>query len=100
MSFATTGLIAVAGVVALTGMGIAPTAGSRQVAVLVPPWQSDGFEQVAATGLAIVDLHWRAHVFILDTGGDPNALTRLRAQGFWLLDATGTAICGTETKGT
>ena len=50
----------------------------------------------AATGLAVVDLRWRGHVMILDTGDDPTAMSRLREHGYWLMDATGLRGCDEE----
>lgn len=91
-------VIAILGMATLTGLTFGPTAQSRQIAVLIPPWQSDGVSRAAGTGLAIVDMHWLRHVIVLDTGGDGEALARLRGQGFWLLDATGTILCGSIEK--
>lgn len=87
-------VIAVLGMATLTGLAFGPTAQSRQIAVLIPPWQADGVSRAVGSGLAIVAMHWNRHVIVLDTGGDGNALTRLRSQGLWLLDATGTIVCG------
>lgn len=89
-------IIAVLGMATLTGLTFGPNAQSRQIAVLIPPWQVDGLSRAAATGLAIIAMHWQRHVIILDTGGDPGALVRLRRQGLWLFDATGTSLCGTS----
>jgi hypothetical protein len=86
--------IAVLGVATLTGLTFGPNAQSRQIALLIPPWQMDGLNRAASAGVAIVALHWDQHVIVVDTGGDPSALNRLRNQGLWLLDATGTAFCG------
>ncbi|MCW1920510.1 hypothetical protein NX862_17260 [Rhodobacter sp. KR11] len=91
--------IAVLGVAVLTALTFAPNAQSRQIALLIPPWQADGLSRAASTGVAIVAMHWDRHVIVVDTGGDPAALDRLRSQGLWLLDATGTALCeSTETR--
>ncbi|WP_040671354.1 hypothetical protein [Rhodobacter ferrooxidans] len=98
--YASTMLISVLGVSVLTGLTFGPTDQSRQIAVLFPPWQNDGFGRAAATGLAIIDLHWQGHVVILDTGGDPTALAHLKSQGFWLLDASGTVTCGNPIERT
>jgi hypothetical protein len=87
-------VIAVLGTAVLGQQAFAPDGATRLVAAMVPPWQEGGFRKAAATGLAVVDLRWRGHVLILDTGGDPAALARLRASGFWLLDATGVRGCG------
>jgi hypothetical protein len=89
-------MIGVLGIGALTGLTFGPGAHTRLVAALVPPWQSGGMAAVAAGGLALVDLRWGGHVLILDTGGDRAALAHLRAQGFWVLDATGARGCGEE----
>lgn len=97
--YASSVLIAGLGVAVLTGLTFGPTPQSRQIAVVIPPWQDDGLERAADTGLAIVDLHWGRHIIILDTGGDPTALDRLQAQGFWLLDANGAGLCGPSTLG-
>ena len=96
--YGTAFLIAGLGVAVLTGLTFAPGPQSRQIALLVPPWQSDGLTQAAATGLPILDAHWRGHVILLDTGGDPQVLARLQAQGLWLLNADGTPLCDTPTK--
>lgn len=93
-------LIAGLGIAGLAGLTFGASAQSRQIAVLVPPWADNGVALAAATGLAIVDLHWQRHVIILDTGGDTTAVARLRAQGLWLLDASGTVFCRTDFKGT
>ncbi len=93
-------VIAGLGIAVLAGLTFGASAQSQQIALLVPPWANDGVAVAAATGLAIVDLHWQRHIIILDTGGDPNAVARLRAQGLWLLDASGTVFCGTDFKGT
>lgn len=93
------GAISALGVTVLTGLAHAPTAQSRQLALVTPPWSQDGLRLAAASGLAILDTHWHHHVIILDTGGDPAALARLDAQGLWLLDASGAWLCGTDTEG-
>jgi hypothetical protein len=98
--YASTALIAGLGVAVLTGLTFGPTAQSRQIAVVIPPWQMDGLDRIAATGLPILDLHWHHHIIVLETGGDPAALARLQSQGLWLLDATGAGICGPVFKGT
>ena len=91
--------IAVCGMATLTSLAFAPDAQSRQIALLIPPWQADGTIQAYATGLAVVAMHWDQHVIIVDTGGDPAALDRLRSQGLWLLDAPGSVACqATETR--
>lgn len=87
-------LIALVGMLVLAVAQYAPRGDSRLVAALVPPWQAGGILRAAGTGLAVVDLHWAGHVIVLDTGGDPAALARLRASGLWLIDAAGAAICG------
>ncbi len=92
--------IALCGMATLTVLAFAPDAQSRQIALVIPPWQADGAAGAFSTGLAIVAMHWDQHVIILDTGGDPAALDRLRSQGLWLLDATGSVACqalGTRT---
>ena len=90
-------LIAVVGMGALTGMTVAPKEQTQLVAALVPPWAEGGF--AASAGLAVVDIRWHGHVVILDTGGDPAALARLRARGYWLLDATVLRGCGKKETG-
>lgn len=93
-------VIAGLGIAGLAGLTFGASAQSRQIALLVPPWADDGVAIAAQTALAIVDLHWQRHIIILDTGGDATAVARLRAQGLWLLDASGTVFCGTAVKGT
>lgn len=87
-------MIAVVGLSALTGVTFRATQQSSRVAAVLPPWQSDGPARAAATGLAIVDLHWNNRMIVFDIDKDPTALTRLSEQGFWLFDATGTTLCG------
>lgn len=94
-----TGLIATLGIATLTGLTFAPGPQSRQLALIVPPWRGDGVALAAATGLAILDTHWHHHVIILDTGGDPTALARLRARGLWLLDAGAGSLCRSIPEG-
>lgn len=91
--------IAGLGMAVLTGLTFGPKPGSQQIAVVTPPWVWDGPGRVVATGLPILDLHWRGHVIIVQTGGDPAAMDRLRDQGLWLLDATGSGLCGSTDKG-
>ena len=89
-------VIAVLGIGTLTGLTFAPRDQTRLVAALVPPLAEGGMAAAAATGMAVVDLRWRGHVMILDTGGDATAMARLRRQGYWLMDATGVRGCGAE----
>jgi hypothetical protein len=89
-------LIATIGISVLTGLTFSPTAQSRHVAVIIAPWNRDGFAEVMQSGLMIVDTHWRRHVLVVDTLGRPGTVEELRRQGFWLLDATGTAFCGQD----
>lgn len=95
---ASTVLIALFGIATLTALGFAPTSQARTLAILVPPWRNDGLARAAATGLAIVDLHWRQRVIIIDTGGDPNALAKLREQSLWILGASGAFGCSTNLE--
>jgi len=96
MAWVSAAVISVVGVGALTGLTFAPRQETRLVAAVVPPWAEGGMAAVVTSGLAVVDMRWRGHVLILDTGGDKAALTRLRQQGFWLMDATGLRGCGDE----
>lgn len=86
-------MIALLGTVCLTWMSFGPDEQSRQIALLFPPWQTDGFSRALGTGLAIVDIHWQGHVVVVETAGNPTALAALERQGFWLLDATGSITC-------
>ena len=98
-AWASAAVIATVGVSVLTGMTFAPSGRSGLLAAVVPPWQEGGLVRAAATGLPYIDLRWRGHLLILDTGGDADALARLRAEGLWLLDAAGFLICGLPTVG-
>jgi len=89
-------MIALLGVGVLTHLSFAPHEGTRFVAALVLPWDAGGVQAVVAANLPLIDLRWRGHVMILDTGGDAAVLARLRHQGFWLLDATGARGCDVE----
>lgn len=88
--------IAIIGLTALTRLITAPQDGTRLVAVVVPPWDEGGITAVVDSGLAVVDLRWGGHVMILDTSGDGKVLARLRAWGYWVMDATGLRGCGRE----
>ncbi len=98
-AWASAAVISTIGVSVLTGMTFAPTGRSGLVAAVVPPWQEGGLARAAATGLPFVSLGWRGHLMILDTGADAGALARLRADGLWLLDASGFLICGLAADG-
>jgi hypothetical protein len=87
-------MISAVGVSVLTGMTYAPSGRSGLVAAVVPPWQEGGLARAAATGLPFLGLRWRGHLMILDTGADAAVLARLRAEGLWLLDASGFLMCG------
>ena len=99
-SHASSLVIAVFGIMGLAALQFGVKPDSSKVAILVPPWQSDGLLRAAATGLAIVDFHWGRHVIILDTGGNPDALAELREMNLWLLDATGALLCRPDKERT
>lgn len=96
--WASAAVISTLGVSVLTGMTYAPSGRSGLVAAVVPPWQEGGLARAAATGLPFLDLRWRGHLLILDTGADADALVRLRAEGLWLFDASGFLMCGLATE--
>lgn len=93
MAWAASGLIAVIGIGVLTGLTFGATAQSSAIAVVLPPWRSDGLAHVAQTPAAIVDLRWGGHLVIVAPGNDPATVAMLRQQGLWLLDATVPLAC-------
>jgi len=88
-------VISILGVSTLTGLTFSPSAQTRLVAAFVPPWAEVG----VASGVAILDMRWRGHLMVLDTGADAALIAGLREQGFWLIDATGFQICGQIPEG-
>lgn len=86
-------VISLLGVSTLTGLTFSLRDQTRFVAAIVPPWADFG-----AGGAAILDMRWRGHLVVLDTGADAAVITRLRDQGLWLIDATGFLICGQTPK--
>lgn len=91
--------IAVLGTGSLIGLEVGPAHDSRQVAAILPPWHGGALSRAAATGLPIVDAHWNDRVIVLDISETPVGAELLRRQGFWVLDATGTALCGPSGGG-
>jgi hypothetical protein len=91
--------IAIVGSGSLIGLQVSPAAESRQLAAILPPWHGGALARAAATGLPIIDMHWNGRVIVLDTSATPAGAALLRGQGFWVLDATGTALCGTLGEG-
>lgn len=92
--------IAILGTGSLIGLQVGPDRDSRQLAAVLPPWREGALARAAATGLPIVALHWGGRVIVLETSADPGGADLLRGQGFWVLDATGTALCETPEEGT
>lgn len=91
--------IAILGTGSLIGLQFGPGRDSRQVAVILPPWHEGALARAAATGLPIVDAHWGGRVIVVETSAHPDGAQRLRGQGFWVLDATGTALCEIPGEG-
>jgi hypothetical protein len=78
----------------LIGLQLGPKPDSRRVAAVLPPWHADALARAAATGLPIVDLHWNGRMIVLEISGTPTGADLLRGQGFWVVDASGAALCG------
>jgi hypothetical protein len=97
-SYVSSILIAAFGIMGLAALQFGVKPDSTRIAMLVPPWQGDGLLRAAATGLAIVDFHWGRRIIVLDTGSDPDALTRLQEMNLWLLDATGALLCRPDNE--
>ena len=97
LAHAGTILIATLGLAVLTALTFGAQAQSQQVAVLIPPWHGDGLARVIDSRAAITDLRLGGHLVVLDTGGDRATLARLRGQGFWVMDATGSLFCTTTS---
>lgn len=85
-STASTLMMATLGLIFMVQMSLAVPDKIRQVAVVLPPWQTGGMALAANLNAPIVDLIWRGHVIILDVSRDPMAVTRLKDAGFYLLE--------------
>lgn len=88
--------MAILGLIVLAQLSVSAPVKSRQVAVIVPPWETGGMTVAARLNAPIIEMRWRGHVIILDVSRDPLAVDRLQDAGFYLLQTNLRSGCTSQ----
>lgn len=95
-SAAPTLTMAMLGLIFLVQMSMAVSDKTRQVAVIVPPWDTGGMRLAASLNAPIIDMRWQGHVIFLDLSQDPQAIHRLQDAGFYLFPTNRRSGCTSD----